>query len=38
MNEIVNLEGTSLAEQKEYNNKLFNLFEDCMGMQNKING
>lgn len=26
MNEIVNLEGTSLAEQKEYNNKLFNLY------------
>lgn len=26
MNDIVNLEGTSLAEQKEYNNKLFQLF------------
>lgn len=26
MNDIVNLEGTSLSEQKEYNNKLFSLF------------
>lgn len=26
MNDIVNLEGTSLAEQKEYNDKLFRLF------------
>ena len=35
MNDIVNLEGTSLAEQKEYNNKLFRLFDN---MVNPLSG
>lgn len=35
MNEVVNLSGASIAEQKEYNDKLFNLFAN---MVNKLSG
>ena len=38
MNEIVNLEGTSLAEQKEYNKKLFQLFNNMINPLSELEG
>ena len=38
MNEVVNLEGTSLAEQKEYNKKLFQLFNNMINPLSELEG